>query len=257
MSNSNEKIDTLDTLNSVILSHRDKLFDPPVDEHIVFIISGGLDSTIGVARVIEEWNCFVHPLFIRRHARATKYEERAFDSVVADYKERYKDKFLEPKKIEIEVPPTELKSGLTEERLKKKGHAMRNAVLQSIGVQYAAWLNDNQSLKIRTVMAANVGNDFLPHSSIQAYRTMTILVCTDQNDWSWQIGSPFTEPTLKDRPLFKADNIKWAVSKGLPLQYTRTCINDCDIPDGTCGECEDRLKAFKEAGIKDPIKYQK
>ena len=247
---------TIDSLNSIILSHRQDLFKVPNNEHVVFILSGGLDSTIGVARVIEEWGSFVHPLFIRRHARATKYEEQAFDLVSADYQKRYKNNFLTPKKLEIEIPPTEIKTGLTEERLKNTGHAMRNAVLQSIGVQYAAWLNDNKSLRIRTVLAANVGNDFLPHSSIQAYRTMNILVCTDQNDWSWQVASPFTEPTLSNRPLFKVDNIKWAILKDLPLRYTRTCINDCDPADGTCGECIDRLKAFKEAGVSDPIKYQ-
>lgn len=151
----------------------------------------------------------------------------------------------------------ELKTGLTEERLKKLGHAMRNVVLQSIGVQYAVWLNDSENLNIRTVMAANVGNDFLPHSSIQAYRTINILVCTDQNDWSWQITSPFTEPTLRGRPLFKANNIKWATSRDLPLQYTRTCINDCEIADGTCGECSDRLRAFEESKVKDPLEYRK
>ena len=244
-------------LNAILLAHREFLFKEPINEHVVFIMSGGLDSTIGTARAIEEWGSVIHPLFIRRHARATVYEERAFDLITQDYLKRYYGKFLEPKKLEMEVPPTELKSGLTKVRLDEIGHAMRNAVLQSIGVQYSAWLNDNENLNIRTILAANVGNDFLPHSSIQAYRAMNVLVCTDQNDWSWQVGSPFTEPTLEGRPLFKADNIKWAVERKLPLQFTRTCINDCDIPDGTCGECVDRLKAFKEAEISDPLEYQK
>ncbi len=257
MNTENKKDQTINALNAIILSHREYLFKEPKNEHVVFVMSGGLDSTIGAAKVIEEWGSIIHPLFIRRHARATKYEEKAFDLVAGDYKERFKGNFLEPKKIEIEVPPTDLKSCLSDMRLKKTGHAMRNAVLQSIGVQYAAWLNDNKGLNIRTVLAANVGNDFLPHSSIQAYRTTTILVCTDQNDWNWQIASPFTEPTLKGRPLFKADNIKWAVSKKLPLQYTRTCINDCEVADRDCGECVDRLKAFNEVGVKDPIEYQK
>lgn len=246
---------TVDILNSIILSHRDVLFDPPINKHVVFVMSGGLDSTIGVARIIEDWNCYVHPLFIRRHARATKYEEQAFDSISNNFKKRYKNNFLKGKKIDVEVPPLTFKTGLKNRRLQNIGHAMRNAVLQSVGVQYSAWLNDNNHFKIRTVFAANVGDDFLPHSSIQAYRTQTILVCTDQNDWSWQIASPFTEPTLKGRPLFKVDNIKWANLHNLPLNFTRTCINDCQLSDGTCGECVDRLKAFKKAGFIDPIKY--
>ena len=253
--NIKQRTDTVKKLDSIILSQRDYLFREPKNEHVVFVMSGGLDSTIGAARVIEEWGSFIHPIFVRRHARATKYEEKAFDLVAQDYQKRYEGKFFEPKKVEIEVPPTDLKSGLTKERLHKVGHAMRNAVLQSIGVQYAVWLNDNKNLNIRTVMAANVGNDFLPHSSIQAYRAMTVLVCTDQNDWTWQMGSPFTEPTLPSRPLFKADNIKWAIERNLPLGLTRTCIEDTEIPDGTCGECVDRKKAFKEVGIDDPVKY--
>lgn len=248
--------DTIQKLEAILLAHREYLFKEPKGEHVVFVMSGGLDSTVGAARVIEEWGSIIHPLFIRRHARATKYEEKAFDLVAGDYQNRYRGKFLEPMKLEVEVPPVALKPGLTADRLQRLGHAMRNAVLQAIGVQYAVWLNDNEGLNIRTILAANVGNDFLPHSSLQAYRTMNILICTDQSDWSWQISSPFTEPTLAGRPLFKSDNIKWAVSRNLPLQYTRTCINDCEVADGICGECKDRLKAFEEVGVKDPLKYQ-
>ena len=247
---------TVEMLNAIILSHRDYLFKKPEGEHVVFVMSGGLDSTIGAAQIIEEWGCYIHPLFIRRHARATKYEEKALDLVADDYSKRYQGHFLEPKKLDIEIPSVELKSGLTQERLYRIGHTMRNVVLQSMGVQYATWLNDNEELDIRTVMFANVGNDFLPHSSIQAYRSMNILICTDQDDWNWQLSSPFIEPTLENRPLFKADNISWALSRGIPLQYTRTCINDCEVADGTCGECLDRLKAFQEANAKDPINYQ-
>ena len=132
--NDNKNIQTVDVLNSIILSHREQLFKIPKEEHVVFVMSGGLDSTIGAAMIIEEWGSFVHPLFIRRNARATKYEEKAFDLIANDFRTRYKNKFLVPKKIETEVPPSDIKLGLTEQRLKSVGHAMRNAVLQSIGV---------------------------------------------------------------------------------------------------------------------------
>lgn len=248
---------TVEALDAIILAHRKNLFKEPENEHVVFMMSGGLDSTIGVARVIEEWGSFVHPLFIRRYARATVYEERAFDLIASDFRERYEGKFLEPKKLEVEVPPTELKSGLTKMRLEKIGHTLRNTVLQSIGVQHATWLNDNDNLDIKTIMTAVVGNDSLPHNSIQAYRAMNVLMCIDQDDWSWQVSSPFIEPTLKGRPFFKSDNIKWAVSRNLPLHYTRTCIHGNELADGTCGECLDRLRSFKKVGMADPVKYQK
>lgn len=253
-----EKADqeTIQNLEKIILCHRDYIFKPPKNTSVIFMMSGGLDSTIGAARAIEEWGCVVYPLFIRRHARATKYEEGSFDRVANTYRLRYPNNFMPSKKVDVEVPPLEFKSGLTELRLKKLGHALRNACLQALGVQYAAWLNDNRNLGIKTVLAANVGDDFLPHSSIQAYRTFTILTCTDQNDWGWQISSLFTDPYLEGRPIYKKDNIKWAIERNLPLAFTRTCINDCEVADGTCGECQDRLKAFEEAGVKDPITYQ-
>lgn len=246
----------ISSLDQILITQRGYVFEPPINKKIVFISSGGLDSTIGVVRAIEEWDCVVYPLFVRRHARATKYEEASFNSVSEVYLKRYPKNYMSPKKIEIEVPPVDFKLGLTDIRLKKLGHAMRNANLQSLGVQYAVWLNDNRKFDIRTILAATVGDDFLPHSSIEAYRANTIAVCIDQNDWSWQIASPLIEPTLNSRPYFKRDNILWAKERNLPIEFTRTCINDCEISDGSCGECIDRLKAFKEAGIIDPINYQ-
>jgi len=246
----------LKQLEKIILSKRGYIVRVPRNEPVIFVMSGGLDSTIGAARAIEEWNCKIYPLFIRRHARATKYEEVAFDKISSYFLKKYPNNFYLPKKVEIEVPPLIFKVGLREERLKKLGHAMRNSTLQNLAVQYAAWLNDTQNLNIRTILAGNVKDDFLPHSSLEAYRAQTILICIDQNDWKWQLVSPFIEPYFSGRPLSKKDNILWAIEKGIPLEYTRTCINDCEVADGTCTECKDRIRAFKEAGVEDPLIYQ-
>jgi 7-cyano-7-deazaguanine synthase len=57
----------------------------------------------------------------------------------------------------------------------------------------------------------------------------------------------------------KAEIIRKAVELGVDLSLTHSCYDPS--PDGlACGECDScllRLKGFREAGIKDPIRYAK
>ena len=59
--------------------------------------------------------------------------------------------------------------------------------------------------------------------------------------------------------LSKADIIRKAVELGVDLSLTHSCYDP--TPEGlACGECDScllRLKGFREAGIKDPIRYAK
>jgi 7-cyano-7-deazaguanine synthase len=59
--------------------------------------------------------------------------------------------------------------------------------------------------------------------------------------------------------LSKAEIIRKAVELGLDLSLTHSCYDP--TPEGFgCGECDScllRLKGFREAGIKDPIRYAK
>lgn len=41
----------------------------------------------------------------------------------------------------------------------------------------------------------------------------------------------------------------------IPFNLTRTCYKDQSTACGKCGSCVERLKSFKEAGVKDPIMY--
>jgi 7-cyano-7-deazaguanine synthase len=57
----------------------------------------------------------------------------------------------------------------------------------------------------------------------------------------------------------KADIVRKAVELGVDLSLTHSCYDP--TPEGlACGECDScllRLKGFREAGIKDPIRYAK
>lgn len=42
----------------------------------------------------------------------------------------------------------------------------------------------------------------------------------------------------------------------LPYEWTRTCYKPQPISCGKCGSCQERLEAFKNNGIEDPLEYE-
>ncbi len=55
----------------------------------------------------------------------------------------------------------------------------------------------------------------------------------------------------------KADVVKRGLELDAPLELTWSCYTQEKKACGTCLSCEGRLKAFREAGARDPIPYKK
>ncbi|MBU4502362.1 MAG: 7-cyano-7-deazaguanine synthase [Nanoarchaeota archaeon] len=217
--------------------------------HAIILMSGGMDSSVLAGLLIDKTDFILHPLFIRRGSRAQKWEERGHDYFYKFYSEKYPNRFNHGKKITVEVPPLELKKYRNREQLKKYGHPMRNVVLQSLGVQYAANLSSELNIDIRTVFTATVPDDSFPHSSLLALRTTTLLACIESGDWQWNVSSPLLDNTVLGQPYNKAELIKYAINKKIPLERTRTCIEKGEDPCLRCPECLSRVKAFETAGV--------
>ncbi len=54
----------------------------------------------------------------------------------------------------------------------------------------------------------------------------------------------------------KSDIVKRGVALGVDYSMTWTCYKGGEKACGKCGSCDERLAAFREAGVKDPIEYQ-
>jgi 7-cyano-7-deazaguanine synthase len=56
----------------------------------------------------------------------------------------------------------------------------------------------------------------------------------------------------------KSDILKLGFSLKAPVPYhlTRTCYKNQPVACGKCGSCQERLEAFKNIKIKDPIEYE-
>jgi 7-cyano-7-deazaguanine synthase len=57
--------------------------------------------------------------------------------------------------------------------------------------------------------------------------------------------------------LTKGEIVKLGMKNGAPLHLTTSCYQGGEVACGICDSCVLRLKGFREAGIEDPIPYQK
>ena len=247
----------LKKIEEILLSERNFVSKPPIKEDVVVLCSGGLDSSVMIQKVIEDWNAKLHFLFFKRGARAEKYEERAYDFFVDFYRKRFPENIVDSIKVNYEIPPKRFKKHFPWELKKTVGHPLRNSTMQNLAVMYAVALNGKYKLNIRTILTGYVGEDKTePELGLLSLRSQTLNTCINLGDWGWQITSPLTDLCLTKEPIYKTDLIKYAVEKNIPLDKTRTCFSSEEIADGTCFACIKRIKAFEKAGLKDSLEYR-
>lgn len=219
----------------------------------VFIYSGGLDSTITIARILEEKKVELFPLFINRGQTNLEYERNSAISYVKKFQKKYGHLIHDFFEININVPPKEIKNDL-KSYVEKHGHPLRNTMLQMIGVQYGISLLSKGQI-VKSIFCAQVPDDPFPHSTLTSLRSNTISICDNLDEWDWQISSPNIDPYLVDIMMDKVKMIQWADSHNVNLADTRSCYTSDAKHCGACLSCRRRKEAFKIAGIKDNTIY--
>ena len=240
----------------ILESEREYVFQIPRSENVIFLMTGGIDSSIGAELCLLKWGVTLFPIYILRGATAQKQELAAVQSVLTYLKSKYGSRVRDLFTINSTVPPREVKGQLSRERVIKHGHPLRNSIMQSLAVQYGAMLND-KGTPVRTVLVASVASDFFPGSREVDLVINTLYTCSNMGEWDWQINSPMLTGNLlgKEKRLRKIDLIKWGIQNRFPFNITRTCTKHSDNVCGICEECKERRDTFAQAGITDPIAY--
>ena len=119
----------------------------------------------------------------------------------------------------------------------------RNAIFLSIAVSYAV------AIGARKVFYGAQGSDerFYPDCRNEFYKSFetTAKLGTDQDI---TIEAPFSKTP-------KSGTIKSGSELGVPFDLTWSCYLNEQKHCGRCESCMNRKKAFKEAGVKDPVEY--
>jgi 7-cyano-7-deazaguanine synthase len=74
-------------------------------------------------------------------------------------------------------------------------------------------------------------------------------VCAIANYQAVEIVTPYLHNS-------KIDILADGLAMGLSYENTWTCYNGRELACGKCGACQERLEAFAENGVSDPLAYE-
>lgn len=252
-----ENPELLKDIESVIQKNRGYIYKLPLKgSSVVSSLSGGADSTVTVAILLEEFGLDVYPYFVKRSQRNSGEEWKSVEYFSNFFKKRYPDQYHDPLVMEVPNPASEIKHLLTHELLGNVGHPMRNSIIMGYGTQYAFALSA-KGVKVRDIFCSFVSSDgdYLYHSTLTAMRSLMLHTCVDMGDFSWQITSLALERELGyyfDKDVL----VKWAYEHDIPLEKTWTCYENASVHCGVCEACYDRKRSFEEANVPDKTKYR-
>jgi len=121
----------------------------------------------------------------------------------------------------------------------------RNMILLSLAVGYAVSVGAEQ-----VYYGAHSGDHAIYPDCRPEFVMKMNDVCQIANYESVEIFSPYLN-------VDKTDILADGISMNLDYSNTWTCYNGREKACGKCGACQERLEAFEENGLTDPIAYEK
>lgn len=269
ISNHKKNLEDISVKNKIEKILKDKrgyiLKWPSKLEHVIVLISGGMDSVSVISILIEKYGVIVHPLFIKRGQKRERQELSAARYYIKLFQKKYDKNCQNLNIIKSYIPPKKIRWTLTSrsnERINKKLRQLRGIpiylqALTTIAVQYALYLEIKNKVHVRSIFLGFISSDgkVMSYETLTALRTQTLNISILQNDYSWQIISPFLDNNKKT-PLEKNYGIKWLTDHKINPCKTWSCYYAHKYHCGVCSGCVIRKKHFKIAKIKDETIYR-
>lgn len=217
----------------------------------VVLVSGGMDSCVTTALAHTQYQIAL--LHVNYGQRTESRELKAFYDIASYYKipqERLLISNIDYLRKIGGSSLTDLRMHVQDAQLNTKEIPtsyvpFRNTLFLTIAV---AW---GEVLGARKIFIGAVEQDSpgYPDCKPQYYEAFNRLV---------QIGTKPTTNIEVETPVInksKAEIVKIGISLNAPLHLSWSCYKNTDKACGVCHSCFLRLKAFQEAGARDPIPY--
>jgi len=214
------------------------------DKEVVVTWSGGLDTTVLLALLLEEFNLHVFPIFVNRSQSNYVGEKKSVDYFSETFYARYPQKFHMYFMVTVAIPPLEIKKSYPSEPIPKT-HALRNSDIVNQAVRYALVKN------IKLIAVGSLKSDIGYGDDSREYWKAKNNEVKEGTGADITILAPFQELEWA-----KDDLVRWASKKGIEMHRTWSCYHLYEKHCGKCGACERRKDAFKTAGVSDLTEYQ-
>ena len=214
---------------------------------VVVIYSGGMDSFTVLNRALQDGK-EVYALtfdYGQRHVKEIEYASNVCKSLKVNHKVidiSAINQLLAGSSLtdDIEIPEGQYEA----ESMKSTVVPNRNMILLSLAVGYAV------STGARQVYYGAHSGDHAIYPDCRPEFVMKMNdVCKIANYESVEIFSPYLTVT-------KSDILTDGLKMNLKYDQTWTCYNGREKACGQCGACQERLEAFSDNKVTDPIDYE-
>ncbi len=268
-----EEIEVIQNIESFFLKKRGYIFRiPKKGEKVILLVSGGMDSVIQWAILMEIFKLEVYPISFHNSQNYSQYDSIKYFSKF--FNQKYSNLYHEPYLSSHSYLPEDFISMFKTENIdprqildiydvnnktlelnRLKGLSNLHAISAFFYIQY---LLLTKNIKINTIFCGVVAGDgtVVPSQTFTFLRSTMYFLALLNRDFSLQFGSLFLEKELGIY-LEKNETLKLGYQMGIPLEKTYSCYygksyrNHC----GICISCKSRKFFFKKAGIQDKTKY--
>ncbi len=216
----------------------------------VCLVSGGMDSCVTTAIAREE-NDELALLHVSYGQRTEQRERRAFDAIADYYQTKlrlavsieYLSRIGGSSLTDYQIPVTSANLGST--AIPSSYVPFRNAHFLSIATSWAEVIHARR-IYIGAVAEDSSGYPDCRPEFYAAFQQAIVLGTKPQT--ILEIRTPIIA-------MKKYEIVLRGQSLGAPLELTWSCYQESEQACGTCDSCALRLRAFREAGVTDPIRY--
>jgi len=268
----------LSQINQIFLKKRGYFFQvPKINDSIVLIISGGLDSIAVWNILLSKYKIHVYPVhFLNPSPRSYKGEEKSIKYYSKLFKKLYPKHFHDVEIIKTHSTNITNKPS-SSDIVNDSKILLNNLVFNEINNDYKVAVTYNatplyeyffnayvyaQKLKssvaknLNTIITCFVKDDtnLSRNSTLTVLRSINLSLCLILGDFSWQFTALFEKGTSFNYD--KKSLIKYAQKSNVTLDKSWSCWKDGGKHCGICAGCLIRKAAFASAEINDETEYE-